>query len=212
MTVQTIQLIILAGLAAVVLFNLYAVLGKRVGRQPEDLAPAGLARRAPDAAPVPVEASEGVALSGLAAVKAKDPGFEIDAFLRGARSAYETIVKSFAANDRAALKPLLDPAVYSTFDAAITEREKTGVVEIVEFVVPARADLDNAEVEDERVRMRVRFLSEFRTRDRSAQAAEAAPDTIKADERRAAEVWTFERPVGSRDANWMLTRVEPAEA
>ncbi len=33
---QVLQLIIFAGLAAIVLYQLYSVLGRRVGRQPED--------------------------------------------------------------------------------------------------------------------------------------------------------------------------------
>ena len=34
---QIIELVILAAVAAVVLFQLYAVLGRKVGRQPEDV-------------------------------------------------------------------------------------------------------------------------------------------------------------------------------
>ena len=62
--------------------------------------------------------------------------------------------------------------------------------------------------------MRVRFLSEFRTTQKSSGelATESPAVEPKVDERRAAEVWTFERPAASRDANWMLVRVEPAEA
>lgn len=208
---QNLYLLILAALAAVVLFNLYAVLGKRVGRQPEDMAPAGPARRPLDPAAPAVDAADGVALSGLAAVKAKDPAFEIDAFLAVARSAYETIVKGFAANDRAALQPVTDAAVYATFETAIAEREKAGIAETVEFMTPARADLDHAEVDGDRVRMRVRFLSEFRTSPR-ADAAGSSPQDRPADERRAAELWTFERTASGKDAKWTLARVEPAQA
>jgi len=35
-SLQVFELIIFAGLAAIVLYQLYAVLGRRVGRQPED--------------------------------------------------------------------------------------------------------------------------------------------------------------------------------
>lgn len=209
-TLQILGLVFFAALAGVVLFNLYAVLGKRVGRQPED-APAGLApRRAIEAPAAAAEATEGVALSGLAAVRAHDPGFEIDSFLAGARTAYETIVKAFAANDRQTLKSLTDSHVYETFDVAITEREKAGLIEKVEFINPARADLESADVSDEKAVMRVRFLSEFRSTSKAAPAEGAVPATP--DERRAAEVWTFERPSASRDPNWILSRVEAAQA
>ena len=77
------QLIIFAALAAVVLFQLYSVLGRRVGRQPEDqVQPEGAAPslRAPDLA-LDELAAGGVSLSGLAAVKARDPSFELPQFL-----------------------------------------------------------------------------------------------------------------------------------
>jgi predicted lipid-binding transport protein (Tim44 family) len=209
---QTIQLLILAALAAVVLFSLYSVLGKRVGRQPEDIPlPAGGVR--PETLSPPTnEAGDGVALSGLAAVKAKDPGFEIDSFLNGARSAYETIVKAFAANDRRTLEGLTSADVFSTFDKAIADRESAGVSETIEFINPARADLETAEVEGDSMRLRVRFLSEFRAVRAAAEATVAGQAGTRGDERRAAETWTFERSTGGKDPTWALARVEAAEA
>ena len=84
---QLIELIIFAVLAAVVLYQLYSVLGRRVGRQPEDqpAAAATGAARAPDRPPELVD--EGVALTGLAAVRAKDPSFDVNRFLAGAKQA-----------------------------------------------------------------------------------------------------------------------------
>jgi predicted lipid-binding transport protein (Tim44 family) len=49
------------------------------------------------------------ALSGIAALRARQPDFDIGQFLSGARQAYEMIVKAFAAGDRETLKPLLSP-------------------------------------------------------------------------------------------------------
>ena len=80
---QVLELIIFAGLAAIVLYQLYSVLGRRVGRQPEDKAAVettGAVR-----APAPAEpADDGVALTGLAALRAKDPAFDVSRFLAGA--------------------------------------------------------------------------------------------------------------------------------
>jgi predicted lipid-binding transport protein (Tim44 family) len=180
------QLIIFAALAAVVLFQLYSVLGRRVGRQPEDQ---------PDAVPVtgrPVDRpaddlpNGGVSLSGLAAVRARDPGFDLAQFLGGARGAYEMIVQAFAAGDRATLKKLLSTQVMAGFDGAIAALETAGMA----------GDL---------ARMTVRFLAELRSRTKSA-AGEAVED------RRTAELWTFERNLGSRDPNWTLVRVDAAQA
>lgn len=202
---QVLELIIIAGLAAIVLYQLYSVLGRRVGRQPEDqpAADAVAAARAPDR---PLETpEEGVTLTGLAAVRAQDPGFDVGRFLGGAKQAYEMIVRSFAAGDRDALRRLLSPPVFASFDAAIAQREAEGRSEAVEFLHQPRADLDKAEVLGDLARMTVRFLAEFRSRTKG-------PEGEAVDDRRTAELWTFERRLKSRDPNWTLVHVDAAEA
>jgi predicted lipid-binding transport protein (Tim44 family) len=205
---QVLELIIFAGLAAIVLYQLYAVLGRRVGRQPED-SPAvpttgAAVERAPDGQPQ--ASDEGVALTGLAAVKSKDPSFDIGRFLGGAKSAYEMIVKAFAAGDRAQLRSLLAPPVMAGFDTAIAAREAESRTETVEFLHAPRADLERAEVVGaDLARVTVRFLAEFRSRTKG-------PEGEGVEDRRTAELWTFERHLKSRDPNWMLIHVDAAEA
>ena len=202
---QALELVIFAALAAVVLFQLYTVLGRRVGRQPEDAAevearrPAGEleARRAEEA-----HAPE--AAGGLAALRQKDPGFDVATFLAGARSAYEMIVLAFAQGDRGTLKNLLTPQVYNTFDAALRQREEDGRSESTEFLHAPRSDLEDVSVAGDTARVKVRFLAEVRTRSKG-------PEGDAVDDRRTAEIWTFERDVASRDPNWSLAQVEPAE-
>lgn len=204
---QVLELIIFAGLAAIVLYQLYSVLGRRVGRQPED-APAAQAAtagvRAPDG-PAPL-IDDGVALTGLAAVKSRDPGFDVSRFLAGAKSAYEMIVKAFAAGDRATLRDLLSPGIMAGFDTAIAEREAQNRTETVEFLHGPRADMEKAEVVGaDLARVTVRFLAEFRSRTKG-------PEGEGVDDRRTAELWTFERNLKSRDPNWLLIHVDAAEA
>jgi len=104
------QLILLALVAAVALLQLYAVLGRRMGRQPEERAaqpePAGAARR--PAVPLTIEpAPVEEAPTGLSAVRARDPGFDPQVFLANTRNSYRTIVTAYAAGDRETLAPLL---------------------------------------------------------------------------------------------------------
>ena len=205
---QLLELIIFAGLAAIVLYQLYSVLGRRVGRQPDEQtapeAPPGVAPR-PDR---PRElAEEGVSLGGLAAVRARDPSFDLNRFLTGAKSAYEMIVKAFATGDRPALRHLLSPTVMASFDSAIAAREAEGRTDHVEFLHPPRADLDKAELAagGDLARLTVRFLAEFRSRSKG-------PEGEAVDDRRTAELWTFERNLKSRDPNWILIHVDAAEA
>ena len=199
------ELIIFAFFAAVVLYQLYAVLGRRIGRQPEDL-PAGVPVVDSDRPPATDEAGvEAADLSGLAAVRARDPSFDAAQFLAGSRQAYEMIVIAFAAGDHATLKNLLAPAVAEGFEAAIIAREAEGRTEKVEFLQPPRADLERIELDGSIARASVRFLSEFRSRTKG-------PEGEAVDDRRTAELWTFERNLNSRDPNWMLVHVDAAEA
>ncbi len=201
---QVLELLIFAVLAAVVLYQLYAVLGRRVGRQPEDNADA-MARAPVEATPTGRLPADGPAMGGVPAIKAKDPAFDIERFLQGARGAFETIVVAFAAGDREALKPLLSQEVYGAFDNVMTRREAEGRSETVEFLQPPRADLEESAVSGEAARIKVRFLAEFRNRSKG-------PEGEAVDDRRTAEVWTFERTLASRDPNWTLVRVEAAQA
>lgn len=204
---QVLELIIFAGLAAIVLYQLYAVLGRRVGRQPDEQAAAEaatLAGRAPDRLAETID--DGVELTGLAAVKAKDPAFDMTKFLGGAKQAYEMIVKAFAEGDKAALTPLLAPQILSDFEKAIDQRASEGRTEIVEFSQAPRADLEKAEVvQGDLAQLTVRFLAEFRSRTKG-------PEGEGVDDRRTAELWTFERRLKNRDPNWILVHVDAAEA
>jgi predicted lipid-binding transport protein (Tim44 family) len=201
---QVLELLIFAVLAAVVLYQLYAVLGRRVGRQPEDN-PEIARRVAPDTAAVSRLPADSPALGAVAAIKAKDAAFDVDKFLAGAKSAFQTTVQAYAAGDRETLKPLLAPEAASAFEAGIAQREAEGRSESVEFLQPPRADLEDAAVEGDVARVKVRFLAEFRNRSKG-------PEGEAVDDRRTAEVWTFERLLAIRDSGWTLARVEAAEA
>ena len=201
-------MIIFAGLAAIVLYQLYAVLGRRVGRQPGENPAAevtGPAARPPLDRPVE-PSDDDVALTGLAAVKARDPSFDMGVFLSGSKQAYEMIVKAFAGHDRSTLRNLLAPKILADFEAAIDVREAEGRSETVEFLHVPRADLEKAEVvSGDLALLTVRFLGEFRSRSKG-------PEGEGVDDRRTAELWTFERRLKSKDPNWALVHVDAAEA
>lgn len=203
---ELLELLIFAALAAVVLYQLYAVLGRRVGRQPDDAAPLPVAGRSEDVDARQRDTGLLVApASGLAAIRNRDPNFDPGRFLQGARSAYEMIVKAFAAADRDTLRRLVAPAVLVSFERVLDTREAEGRSETLEFTQPPRADLESAEADGDVARARVRFLAEFRSRSKG-------PEGEAVDDRRTAEVWTFERRFSNRDPNWILVRVDAAEA
>ena len=202
---NVVTLVILAVLAAVVLYQLYAVLGRRVGRQPEDVELD--AHRKAQALPAEEGASAEpqVALTGLPALRARDASFDVGHFLDGARRAYEMIVSAFAERDRETLEGLLAPNVLAGFEQVMTEREAAGETETVEFLQPPRGDLESIVVDGDIAKIKVRFLAEHRVRAKTAEG-----DSVE--DRRTAEVWTFQRDLADRDPNWILVRVDAAEA
>lgn len=204
------QIVIFAVIAAFILFQLYNVLGKRVGRQPqEDARKPALPSNGELALPAR-PALDAVTMAAISGLKARDPGFDPTKFLDGSRQAYETIVRGYASGDRAALKPLLAPAVMESFETGIVARETRGETEQVEFLHAPRADLESAIAEGDRAVAKVRFLSELRSRILPASGEDTGEPRVE--ERRTAEHWTFERTLGASDPNWVLARVEPASA
>lgn len=202
---QVLELIIFAGLAGVVLYQLYAVLGRRVGRQPEDSPAADSVAAAQHQGPALDPADDGVDLTGLPAIKHRDPSFDLSRFLAGSKGAYEMVVRAFASGDRETLRNLLAPNVLASFESAIGDREAHGGTETVEFLHPPRADLERADLHGDIARITVRFLAEFRSRSKG-------PEGEAVDDKRTAELWTFERSLKSRDPNWILVHVDAAEA
>lgn len=200
---RILELIILAALAAVVLFQLYAVLGRRVGRGPAD---AGRAPSPIEPQRIAAPAPEGAAsLTGVAALRSRDPSFDVGNFLQGAVQAYQIIVTAFATGDRATLKPLLSDDVMRGFDAAIGQRESESRTETVDFLHPPRADFEGVTLSGDVAKASVRFLAEYRSRSKG-------PEGEAVDDRRTAEIWTFQRNLKSRDPNWTLVHVDAAEA
>ena len=134
-----------------------------------------------------------------------EPSFDVTAFLQGARQAYQMIVTAFATGDRAVLKPLLAEDVMTGFDAAIRQREAEGRSESVDFLQTPRADFEGVSLVGDLAKASVRFLAEFRSRSKG-------PEGEAVDDRRTAEIWTFQRNLKSRDPNWTLVHVDAAEA
>lgn len=199
---EVLQILFLAAVAAVVLYQLYATLGRRVGRQPEDNAQAQVPPGPPAAV---LDTYNAQRTEGLATLKAKQPDFDPAKFLTGARGAYEQIVKAYAEGDRETLKPLLATEVMDNFEQAMASREASGRTEKVEFLTPPRLDLEKVDVVGDLAKAVVRILAEVRTRTKDERGEGV-------DDRRTAELWTFEREVKSANPNWLLTYVAAAEA
>jgi predicted lipid-binding transport protein (Tim44 family) len=190
---QLIEILIAAMVAGVILFRLYTILGRRTGHesQPQDRlapAPAAASLRALTAE----RPSEPQARS-LFDIQLADPSFETGHFLKGAKSAYEIILKAFAGGDRTALKPLLSDDVYMAFDGEIAKRGNAPAPETLAGITDAqivRATLENRTAE-----ITVSFRAQF------ASGAAQSSEYVQRD---VTDVWTFARQIGSSSPTWTL--------
>jgi predicted lipid-binding transport protein (Tim44 family) len=192
------EIVVLAFVAAFVLFRLYTTLGRRTGAErPPQPAPAQgeLPRERVGPALGPQAGPTGPGGDSVMAIIRADPNFDVEHFLVGARAAYELIVGAFAKGDRDALRGLLIPRVYDSYVAAIAEREAKGAAG-PELVRLRAAEITDAALEGDMARVTVKFEAEL------AEGAHGVRD--------ARERWTFERNVRAADPNWLLARVTAA--
>jgi predicted lipid-binding transport protein (Tim44 family) len=146
------------------------------------------------------------AIQGLDAIAAAEPGFDAQAFLTGAKSAYEMIVTAFAKGDRGTLRRLLADDVYESFAQAITDREARGERVEMTFVSLEKVTIDDAQVKGSLAQITVRFLSKLitATYDKAGAVVDGDPERVVD----MTDIWTFAREIGSRDPNWRLVATE----
>ena len=147
--------------------------------------------------------------TGLDEIAKVEPGFDAPGFIEGAKMAYEMIVTAFAQGDRKTLKNLLSRDVYEGFDRAIGEREKRGEKAETTFVSIDKAEIVGVEVRNQVAHMMVRFVSQLITATRNAEGAVVDGSAEAVVE--VTDVWTFARPIGSRDPNWQLVATEAGQ-
>ncbi|QQS15098.1 MAG: Tim44 domain-containing protein [Rhodospirillales bacterium] len=223
------DIILIALVAVFLVLRLRSVLGRRTGNErppaqdpfaPPPAAPVEPRRDGgnvvdlPGAAPPPPAAGtagpggpvlvSATATSGVAAVRAVDPGFDPVGFGRGARGAFEMIVGAFAKGDSASLRPLLDAATFASFDAAIRDRaaqKRTLETTLIGF---DSTEIVGVELRDSQAMVTVRFVTEQInvTRDADGLAVDGNPNTVE----KVIDLWTFARDTRSDDPNWQLVR------
>ena len=227
------EILFFAVVAGFLGWRLYSVLGRRTGhekpfdpfRTKEPEAPAtvsdrdGNIRRLPEPAARPervdrdrrkLEAAiAGVAgdvRRGLEEIRSADPKFDMVDFVVGARVAFEMIVGAFAQGDAKALRPLLNDQVFGNFAGAIEERNRNKERHETTLVGILSADIAGAALKSDEAQVTVKFVSQQInvTKDQEGRIIDGDPSEVA----NITDVWTFARPVKSRDPNWVLTATE----
>jgi len=175
---QTLGLLVAAMVAGIICVRLFTLLGRRTGHEPPR--PQSLAQPRPAALPQPPQ-EVAPSSNGLLDIQLADRGFDTPQFLTGAREAYARIVTAFANGDRAQLRPLLSPEVYTAFDAGITGRSEPPAA----FIKLQDARISGSSLHGRHAEITVTFIAQF------------ASGNVT-------DVWTFERNLDSADPNWVL--------
>jgi len=143
---------------------------------------------------------------GLTAILSRDPGFDPAQFMSGAKMAYEMIVTGFADGDKRTLKNLLSRDVFDNFAMEIDERSKRGEKVQASFVGIEKADIKAAELNKDEAQITIKFVSQM-----ISATLDSEDEIVDGDLQEVAEVidvWTFARPLKSRDPNWKLVATD----
>jgi len=225
------DVLIIAGIAAFLVYRLYNVLGTRHGEERERQNPFnGEKRGLQDAPVVPLvpqsqqtviplagldqlvdgKANEnGRIAEGLSDIAAADRNFQIVSFMQGARAAFEMVVMAYSRGDLETLRSLLSPKLYSDFEAGVKAREAAGHVSELTIHRMKAARIVEAHLGGTMAYVTVDFDVEETsvTRDAAGNIVDGDPDKIFSVE----DVWTFTRDVRATDPNWILIETRAAE-
>lgn len=224
---MTVEIVILAMIAAFLGLRLYSVLGRRAEHEEEPIAGRFDPRRTGSAAPrvaAPGKSDEGAATvpararqadlppvssaveRGLREISASDRRFDAFAFLEGSRGAYRMILEAFWKGDKDELRHLCDDDVYQGFADAIDARIEAGQTFDNRLIRIEDSTITAAGVDGHRARITVQFRSDIATVVRDAEGALVAGSLDDAVE--AVDIWTFSRDTTSSDPDWLLDETD----
>lgn len=212
-----VDLVLFGMIAAFLVLRLRSILGRRQGFERAEAPPRpavrtaegpvieGVAEKPVPARPLPDPASP--AGQALARMQRVDRNFSGARFLDGAEQAFRMIVGAFAAGQRDALRPLLSPDTFRAFDAAITARETNGETQRTEVRAIQSATIEAADLRGNVADIAVRFVTDQLNLTLGKDGAVLhGTDAVT----EIADLWTFERDLGSADPTWRLVAARSA--
>jgi predicted lipid-binding transport protein (Tim44 family) len=224
----TVEIVILAMIAAFLGLRLYSVLGRRAEHEEEPIpgrieskpgaggAPASPAPRQPlerqqqaqNPLPRPrdLPAVTASVERGLRAIAAADRQFDAHTFLDGARGAYRMILEAFWRGDKDELRQLCDRDVFDGFARAIDARRAAGESLDNRLVRIEEATIVGAGYDAPMARVTVRFRADIAAVTRDADGNVIAGSLDDAVE--AIDIWSFSRNVASSDPDWLLDETD----
>ena len=215
---MSIDIIIYALVAAVLLFRLWSVFGQRsddeVNRPNPFVVPPPQEIKADTKFQDKIQAQETTptlkltttapaSLAGsLEQIRVLDTGFDEKKFLQGARQAFAVIIENFSHDNLSYVQRLLGPNVLPHFQDAIVARQKAGQKLQNKIVSIVDAEVAAARTEGTKLFIVVRFVShqENTLYDQSGQVIGGHVGKVE----EVTDLWEFGRDSQSPDPNWIL--------
>ncbi len=133
----------------------------------------------------------------------KIPNFNEDAFLNGARQAFEIIITAFAKGDIETLEALVSPKLIKKFQEVLHQRQTDGITAETDLICFRSAEITDAKISKNNIaKLSVKFETE------QVNLLKNSEDkVIEGDENFVQNItdnWTFERNLTSTNPNWLL--------
>jgi len=125
-----------------------------------------------------------------------------EAFLKGAKIAYETVITNFASGNLKSIKYLLDKKVFDQFNEALRERENKGYMSETTFVGIDSASIKEHNKINSILEVTVDFVSEIIScvKDKDNKILSGDPEKVK----KVFDTWKFKKDSRSNNPNWLL--------
>ena len=125
-----------------------------------------------------------------------------EAFLKGAKIAYETVITNFASGNLKSIKYLLDKKVFDQFNESLKERENKGYMSETTFVGIDSASIKEHNKINSILEVTVDFVSEIIScvKDKDNKILSGDPEKVK----KVFDTWKFKKDSRSNNPNWLL--------
>jgi len=207
---NAIELVILAAIAAFILYRLFSVLGQKTGYQGTQSSQDNVVPLRPDLEAEinePRREEKNIPthlMDSIESIKKMDPSFTYAGFVEGATVAFEMIIDAYAKGDKKTLKSLLNQDIFQAFKQTIEEREKEGKVLDTTLIKIESVDVNEINVNKNVAEATVQFVTEqiLLIRDQAGEILEGNPNQIDQN----IDTWAFQRDLKSDNPNWSLIK------
>ncbi len=205
------EMIILAAIAAFIVYRLYVTLGEKTGFDGDNQSQNNVVdfnRKAtiePRESTVTAEDIEDIPAEFASSVKdiqKYDKSFRFSDFVENATYAFEVIIEAYANGDKATLKDLTSRDVYKAFDEALKSLAAAG--QSFENTLIRVEDVSVKDIELDRsvARITIQFVTEQvpLIKDKDGEIVDGNPNQID----QVVDYWTFERNLRHSNPQWTL--------